>query len=123
MENPLSNYKFVTIDYGKTAKRGRVTPEPREFEIWIGWYHLGQGYDPPTEPQLVATVKSVDFKTACLKHELESSLATIRRLEASGDYISNQQYNNFFSIKDGRPYDGWTGFYYETREEALKSFK
>ena len=38
----------------------------KKYEIWIGYYHLGQGYHPPTEPQRVAVIEATSFKIACV---------------------------------------------------------
>ena len=61
------DYKFGIIFYGKdgepsfyssegktTKIEKRIKPPMKKYEIWIGSYHLGQGYDPPSEPQKIA---------------------------------------------------------------------
>lgn len=91
------------------------------WEIWIGRYHLGQGSEPPTEPELVAKVEAVSFDLACLKYELKSKLDFIESMEKKGEYIAFQSRRWFYDWDDN--YNSWTGKYYETREEALKSFQ
>lgn len=95
-------------------------PFLKSFDIWIGHYDLGQGYSPSTEPQFLATVQAVDFKTACLKYELSRKLESISKLEAKGDYISNQDYEWFYNPHSNS--NSWTGPYFESEEEAKKSF-
>lgn len=92
-----------------------------EYEIWIGSYNLGQGYDPSTEPQFIAKVTAKDFKTACIKYELKSRLDFIEEQERKGEYITNQDYEWFYSPHTNS--NSWTGKYYETKEEAQSSFK
>jgi hypothetical protein len=86
------------------------------YEIWVGHYHLGQGYDPPTSPQRIGTVYAPSFKQACYIYELESSLRTAKSTKLGNrDYVS--------SYDPHKMYNSWTGYYYPSREEALKSFK
>ena len=74
------------------------------FEIWIGMYHLGQGYPPPTEPERVAVIKAPNFIHACALYELDKN-------SNLNDYDRSTNSNT------------WTGKYYESQSEALKSFK
>lgn len=92
----------------------------KEFEIWIGYYHLGQGYDPSRKPEHMATIDAVDFKTACLKHELMTSLQQVIREEITSGYVNEQTANWFYSYKTNS--NSWTGKYYESEAEALASF-
>jgi hypothetical protein len=91
------------------------------YEIWIGNYHLGQGFMPPTEPELLGTVMANSFEIACLKYELGGMLETIDRKDRNGEYISDQDKEWFYRWQTN--YNSWTGKYYPTREEALKSFR
>lgn len=91
----------------------------KKFEIWVGYYHLGQGYDPPTEPQLLAEIESVDFKTACIKYELRRKLDRIEEGEKKRN-LNSQDYPWWFN--EITVSNSWLGKYYETREEALNSF-
>lgn len=90
------------------------------FEIWIGNYSLGQGYSSPTEPDLLAEIESVDFKTACIKYELISKLKRLEEGEVKGN-LNSQDYPWWFH--ENSISNSWTGKYYESKEEALKSFK
>lgn len=91
------------------------------WEIWIGNYHLGQGSDPATEPTLVASVEAVSFDLACLKYELKTKLASIERREQNGEYIDFQSRRWFYDWDNNR--NDWTGKYFESKEEALGSFR
>ena len=91
-------------------------PELKAWEIWLGYYSLGQGHHPPSKPELVATITAVSFKNACWTYELESLLKTSRTRETNGIHFGKIHY---------RPQDNsnsWTGKYYQSKEEALKSF-
>lgn len=92
----------------------------KEYLIWIGYYHLGQGHHGSTEPQLLAIVRASDFKTACFKYELSSKLKSISEQELKGGDISSQDYNWFYNPHNNS--NSWTGKYYESEEEAWKSF-
>lgn len=110
----LESYKMKFVDFSQ--------PDPPErdqwdyYEIWVGHYHLGQGYDPPTSPQRIGAVYAPSFKQACYIYELESSLRTAKSTKLGNrDYVS--------SYDPHKMYNSWTGYYYPSKEEALKSFK
>jgi len=92
----------------------------QQFEIWVGSYHLGQGHHGSNEPELLAKVESVNFKTACMKYELQVKLNRILEGEQKGD-LNSQDYPWWFN--EITISNGWLGKYYQTREEALASFK
>ena len=92
----------------------------KQYEIWIGYYNMGQGYDPPKEPELVTIVGASSFVMACLKYELFSKLSSLSQMEEMGQYISEQDMEWWYNHK--RNHNAWTGKYYESYEEALKSF-
>lgn len=92
----------------------------KEFEIWLGSYSLGQGYDPPTKPELIAKVKAFTFKIACFKYELQSTLDSIINQEYTG-YVGDQSIQQWYNPQT--MVNSWTGKYYETEAEALKTFK
>lgn len=90
-----------------------------KYEIWIGYYSLGQGMSDSTEPNMIAEEEAIDFEVACLKYELKSKLTSIEEQEKQG-YVDSQSKEWFYYWKDNS--NGWTGKYYKTRQEALKSF-
>lgn len=92
----------------------------KKYEIWIGYYHLGQGHHGITEPTLLAVEEAINFKTACIKYELKSKLQRIREGELKGD-LNSQDYPWWFN--ENKISNSWTGLYYESKEAALKSFK
>ncbi len=92
----------------------------KEYEIWVGYYSLGTGHDNPTEPQMVAKETAINFEIACLKHELKANLASIEKQEKEG-YVCSQSKEWFYDWKTNS--NSWTRKYYETKEEAAKSFK
>ena len=95
----------------------------KRYEIWLGWYHLGQGSHPPTEPEKVGMVYATSFKIACVLYEHQSSIESLqRRMGGKDTYIEDIHFGRWY-------YDpltnsnSWTGRYYESKEEAQKSFK
>lgn len=92
-----------------------------KYEIWIGNYHLGQGYDPPTEPELVGKVVAPSFKVACWVYELESTLQHVRQRIDQGQNIEDIHFGKLYYDPKTNS-NSWTGKYYQTKEEALKSF-
>lgn len=117
----LESYKVEFIDFSRPTSITLKYPLPSAHEIWVGYYHLGQGHHGSTEPELVDTVYARDFKTACFKHELQSTLESIERSELTDKYIDSQTYEWFYKPQSNG--NSWTGKYYPTKEEALKSFK
>lgn len=89
----------------------------KEFEIWTGYYSI-DGYS-TTEPELVAVVLALDFKSACMKYELASKLETINYQERQG-YVDNQTYEWFYNQNTCT--NLWTNKYYSSKDEAYKSF-
>lgn len=89
----------------------------KKFDIWTGYYTC-DGYF-AKEPELVDSIKALDFKSACLKHEILQQLHSIELQEKQG-YVNKQTYVNFYNPEN--LYNSWTGKYYETKEEAQKSF-
>ena len=92
----------------------------KTFEIWVGYYHLGQGHHGTTSSRKVATIDAIDFKTACIKYELQSKWNRIEEGEKAGD-LNSQDYPWWFN--ENKVSNSWTGKYFETKEEADKTFK
>jgi len=95
----------------------------KKYEIWVGSYHLGQGYDPPNKPEKLAEVEATSFKIACFLYELDSLAENLRfRMKRGDSYIEDTHFGTiYYNAKINGNY--WTGKYYESEEEALKSFK
>ncbi len=91
-----------------------------KYQIWIGNYHLGQGYDPSTEPQMIGEVIAPNLKVACVLYGLRSMLGSIEHQMSKDGYVDNQSCRWFYNFETNS--NSWTGKYFETREEALKSF-
>lgn len=95
----------------------------KEYEIWIGYYHLGQGYDPPAKPQLLDKINATSFKVACYIYELQSSLDSLKnRMERGDTYIEDIHFGRIYYNPETNS-NSWTGKYYESEEDARKSFK
>ena len=69
---------------------------------------------------MVDTQTSLDFKTACLKHELKSRLKRIEDGERKNN-LNSQDYPWWWNERTNS--NGWTGPYFQTKEDADKSFK
>jgi len=63
---------------------------------------------------------AINFEIACLKYELKRNLKSIEKQEREG-YVNNQSKEWFYDWKSNR--NSWTGKYYQSREDALESFK
>ena len=101
--------------------RGNVNKESvvKNYDIWVGYYPGDQGSFGPTKPELVATVPSINFKTACMKHELISKFDRILEGEFKGD-LNSQDYPWWFD--ENKVSNSWIGKYYESEEDAWLSF-
>lgn len=94
----------------------------KKYEIWVGYYNLGQGSTPPSEPKKVAEVIAPHFRAACAVYELESGLESLKREIEQGHYISDPPHLGIWFYNPKKNANGWTGQYFETEEEAWKSF-
>lgn len=101
--------------------RTNVGKPIKKWQIWIGSYHLGQGHDGSTEPNMVAEVEAATFDLACLKYELSSMLKSIEEREKKGEYIDFQSRRWFYDWDNNS--NSWTGKYFQSKEEAVTSFK
>jgi len=89
----------------------------KKYQIWIGQYNLGQGYgDQLKEPFLAGTIEAYTFKIACCIHEHEQALKFLRDKMVEDIHFGVWYYNPNTNS------NSWTGKYFETREEALKTF-
>ena len=94
----------------------------KKYEIWLGWYRLGQGYDPPSEPEKIGEIEATSFKIACVIHEHQRAIDTLKfRMKRGDTYIEDIHFGHW-SYDPKTNSNSWTGKYYETREEALVSF-
>jgi len=91
------------------------------YEIWIGYYHSGQGSTPPKKPALVDVIWASSFENACYIHECKIKYETAIRQDSMKRKIDNQSKEWFYNYEENK--NSWTGKYYESREEALESFK
>lgn len=95
--------------------------EFNNYQIWIGSYHLGQGFDESTEPQMVGEEIAINFQVACFKHQVKTTLESVEMQEKIYGIVQHQSMEWFYNR--GTNSNGWTGKYFESREEALESFK
>ena len=93
----------------------------KSYEIWLGCYHLGQGHHGSRKPEKVAFIEAPNFKVACLLYELRSKLSFIEKLIENNQYVEHQTCRWFYNFNTNS--NAWTGKYYESEKEALRSFK
>lgn len=96
-----------------------VIPQLKKYEIWTGYYQIDYG-DAETKPRKWGEEEAINFKTACLKYELKSKLQRLEEGEAKGN-LNSQDYPWWFDHNQIR--NSWVGQYFETEEEAWKTFK
>lgn len=98
--------------------------EYKEYEIWCGQYNLGQGYgDQLNEPSLLAKVRATSFKIACCIYEHQSSIDSLKnQMEKGNTYIEDCHFGSWY-YNPRTNSNSWTGKYFESREEALLTFK
>lgn len=115
------SYRIIIFDTSEIPEKVKL--EIKKYEIWIGWYHLGQGYHPPSEPQKLAEVEASSFKIACYLYELQSAADSLKERMKKGDnYIEGIHFGRLdYDPKTNS--NSWTGRYFETKEEAQKTFK
>lgn len=92
----------------------------KTYEIWLGNYHLGQGFHHSGKSERVAVEKASSFEIACLKYELRSKLKWVEENDGVRK-MTNQDIEWWYNPKDNS--NSWTGKYYPSKEEADKSFK
>tara|TARA_R110000868_G_C10584288_1_gene738919 strand:- start:86 stop:385 length:300 start_codon:yes stop_codon:yes gene_type:complete len=96
--------------------------EKKKYEIWIGNYHLGQGYGPSDKPQKLGEVEATSFKIACCIYEHQKSIDFLNgQMDRGETYIEDAHFGKWYYNPDGN-YNNWVGRYFETEEEASKSF-
>ena len=93
----------------------------KKYEIWIGLYHLGQGYEPPTKPEKLAEIEATTFKVACLLYEHQNAIESLQRRMNEGGYIEDIHFGRWYYHPETNS-NSWTSKYYESKEDALKSF-
>jgi hypothetical protein len=117
---PTESYRMVIMDMSKVEPP--KAPELKQFDIWVGWFHLGQGHHPPTGPEKIATVEATTFKIACWLHELERNAKHIReQMKIPNAYIEDIHFGTLYYDSKTNS-NSWIGRYFETEEEALATF-
>jgi hypothetical protein len=92
----------------------------KKYEIWLGDYHLGQGYHHSGQAEKVGEEFAYSFEIACLQYELRSKLKFLENYQFPERLTMQDFYWNYDPKTKS---NSWTGKYYESKEEALKSFK
>jgi mannose-6-phosphate isomerase class I len=50
----------------------------KKYEIWIGYYDLGQGYGASDKPKMVGEIWATSFKIACCIYEHQSQIESLK---------------------------------------------
>jgi len=105
-------------------KEKKKTPL-KKYEIWIGYVPAwGQGDHASTKPQKLGEVEATSFKVACCIYEHENTIKELReRMECGDDNIEKDAWFGHwgYNPKDNSTF--YLGKYFETKKEALKTFK
>lgn len=91
----------------------------RKYEIWVGYYHLGQGHHGSSKSVKVGEEMAATFQLACLQYELRSKLKFLEEYPHP-ERLTKQDCNWWYNPETNS--NSWTGKYYETKEQADKSF-
>ena len=85
-----------------------------KYEIWLGYYHLGQGYGPSNKPERVAVIEATSFRIACVIYEHQNAIESLKRQMEEGDpYIEDIHFGNWY-YNPMTNSNSWTGKYYES---------
>ena len=114
MEN--TTFKCIIWDSSENTK---PKIEIKKYEIWIGFVGAcGQGDHDSVRPQKLGEIEANDFEIACCIYEHEKALTILRN--------PNYYKDSWFGYWGYNPKDNSTfhlGKYFETEEEAWKTFK
>lgn len=97
-------------------------PVMKKYEIWIGWYSLGQGYSLPVKPVKKAEIEATSFKIACVLYEHQKTIDSLKKQMKEGDtFIEDMHFGGWdYDVETNS--NSWTGRYFESEEAALPSF-
>ncbi len=98
----------------------------KTFEIWTGNYSLGQGYHQGESPEKVGEETAISFTVACIKYELKERLKFIESIEKRPWGNSEKDIIDVglnFELNLETLSQPWICGYYETKEEAFKTFQ
>lgn len=120
MNLTLESHRMDFIDFSKPAP-AKPKSEIKEYEIWLGKYHLGQGYHPPSKPQLIAKEKGRNFEEACAIYAAKRHYECLVKYRDEDTYVGSQDFTYWYDWRTNS--NSWTGKYYPSKKEAQKSFK
>jgi hypothetical protein len=116
------SYRYTILDLSKVPEKKPLVF--KEYEVWMGnCGSMGQGDHGPTEPRMLGKVKATSFNIACVIYEHQSAIDHLNlRMNRGDTHIEDIHFGGWcYTPKDNR--NSWTGKYYESEQEALKSFK
>lgn len=93
-----------------------------KYEIWLGYYHLGQGYSPPAKPQKVDEIWARSFKCACIMYEHKSAYLSLAKQQDHLNFYEGDVHLGQWYYNPKTNSNSWSGQYYESEEDAWKSF-
>jgi len=119
--SPMQSYSYRMIDMSKQSKKAKL--EMRVYQIWLGYYNLGQGYDGSSKPEMVGKIRASSFKIACVLYEHQSAIDSLKDQMKRGDtYIEDIHFGVWY-YEPKTNSNSWTRKYYETKAEAQETFK
>ena len=120
MKTPTESYRFEIIDMSALPEKPKL--KFKDYKIWVGYHHLGQGDTPFNEPQLLGTVRATSFKIACVIYEHQLAIDSLtERMMRDDMYIEDIHFGDWnYKVKTNS--NSWLGRYFETRKEALTTF-
>lgn len=91
--------------------------EMKDYEIWVGYYDMGQEYSPPEKPYMLDTVQAQTFEDACAVHSLTKCLSCYQDKIKKG---TGHKCHLLYDFKtNSHPI---MGKYYQSEDEAWTSF-
>ena len=95
----------------------------KTYEIWIGRYSSEQEDHPLAYPAKIDEVRATSFRIACLIHEHQWAIDELKeQMNKENSHIEGIHFGQWYYDPKTNS-NSWTGKYYESRKEALKSFK
>ncbi len=95
----------------------------KKYKIWIGNHSLGQGYHQGSEPIKLAEVEATSFKIACVIYEHQNAIDSLKQQMERGDTYIEDVHFGIWYYNPKTNSNSWTGKYFETKEQALETYK
>jgi len=112
--NGIESHRMVILDMSKPSEVKKLTM--KKYEIWINQE------DNLNKPEKVDEIEATSFKIACVIHEHQRSIDSLKlRMQRNDSYIQDIHFGVWYYDPKTNS-NPWIGKYYETEQEALKTF-